>query len=395
MRKFLFVGMLALLFSCANQEPEFLPDSAVAEADTYSDRKIGLSEAENYAHLFFSKLKATKGSDDARFSVDYYIEDGIKTKSTSLPSDTLAYIMNDVDGDGFVLISTTKTVFPILAFSDKGQFNLKEKEGSPVYDEFLSLLDEYYEVHAGEAATTHDVDSFLSTCVVGELAVSSCWHQGDPFNKYVTPEHPGCPAGCVAVATGLAMTYCKPVITYHDEYFDNAEITKAMKNESSIMTKEQAIDRIAKLLYFIGKDLNMNYAVGGSEAYSDDALDLVKKLGYTASSFKSYNIIDIIKEMRDRNSIIYMDGREVGKPGGHAWIVDGYHYCYKVNSGGDGWQTTPSIPDENSEIDENKAFLNCDWGWGGTSNGYYQGEVFDAKYHKFKNMIYFPVVMEY
>ena len=170
MRKFLFVGMLALLFSCANQDPEFLPDSAVAEADTYSDRKIGLSEAENYARLFFGKLKATKGSDDARFSVDYYIEDGIKTKSTSLPSDTLAYIMNDADG---------------------------------------------------------------------------------------------------------------------------------------------------------------------------------------------------------------------------------YRYCYKVNSGGDGWQTTPSIPDENSEIDENKAFLNCDWGWGGTSNGYYQGEVFDAKYHKFKNMIYFPVVTEY
>ena len=393
MKKFLFIGMLALLFSCANQDPEFPPDSAVAEADTYSDRKIGLSEAENYARLFFSKLKATKSGGDAQFSVDYYIEDGIKTKSASLPSDTLAYIMNDVDGDGFVLISTTKTVFPILAFSDKGQFYLKEKEGSPVYDEFLSLLDEYYEVHASEAATTHNVDSFLSTCVVGELAVSSCWHQGDPFNKYVTPEHPGCPAGCVAVAIGLAMTYCKPVITYHDEYFDNAEITKAMKNESSIMTKEQAIDRIAKLLYFIGKDLNMNYAVDGSGASSSSALNLVQKLGYTASSFKSYNIIDIIKEMRNHNSIIYMRGQTVNGTAGHAWIVDEFCYCYKLGEGG--LQVAPGVPNENSEIDESTAFLNCDWGWGGDSNGYYQGEVFDAKYYKFKNMSYFSVVMEY
>ena len=47
-------------------------------------------------------------------------------------------------------------------------------------------------------------------------------------------EYPGCPVGCVGIATGIAMLYCRDSVTISGEYFDLYAIREGMKNGVSL-----------------------------------------------------------------------------------------------------------------------------------------------------------------
>lgn len=44
-----------------------------------------------------------------------------------------------------------------------------------------------------------------------------------------------------------------------------------------------------------------------------------------------------------------------------------------------------------SDVIDGSAFIHCDWGWGGNSNGYYSGAVFNAQGYNFKPSKFFAI----
>lgn len=374
--------VVGLLYSCSNDE--FMTQSDEILSAESMNHRMELSEATDIAESYFNSGQTRSASN---LEVSYVVETGKATKGASSGSDTLAYIFNNGVNDGFVLVATDDRVFPLLAFSDEGHFAYDEND--IVYNEFISKLGDYYEQNSSNDTYDYDIDEFLATCVLQDGILQNSWNQRNPFDKYVIQEHPGCPAGCVAVATGMIMTYCKDALTYHGELFDNIQINEGLTEDKNSPEYITAADRAAKLLYYIGKDVNMNYSPDGSGARSIAALSLLEKEEYNvlSSILNTFDIIDAIDYMED-NCILYIEGRNTNGISAHAWVVDGYAYCYEMREPGE--FGTPDSPFHSEEIDEETAFVHCNWGWGGSYDGFFQGEVFKP-YWGYDNIKYFPV----
>lgn len=338
-----------------------------------------------------------------KLSVDYIISSR-QVKSRSVEGlDTLAYIFNRGCDNGFVLVSVDDRVKPVLAFSETGSFSLEGAHYKMVDDNFLSRLESYYQ-NASESDATYDFsDDFLSSCVICRPQTSRSWSQENPYDKYVVIEHPGCPVGCVAVAVGQIIANCKLDLDYHNENYDFYSINYALYDSETAespfefisnrqiteYTEDEAIDKLAKLLYWIGSDVGMSYQVGGSSAYSSRAWQLVKSLGLEVTSYPlNYTDTDVMNYLL-QNYVIYVDGRWVSNTSsGHAYIIDGGYFCWdNVDLQGN---TISGAERTMKDI-----YVHVDWGMGGEYNGYYCGDVFEVNdYFSYGYMRYFAAKKE-
>lgn len=323
-----------------------------------------------------------------------YVLENNSTRSVAV-MDTLAYVFNYPHDKGFVILSSDRRVYPVLAFSNEGHFSF---DNEIARDNFISNIGSYLSEAAPGSYYEVSPEEF-DGCYVVDPIINFSLNQTSPWDKYVIEEHPGCPAGCVAVATALVMSHSTPVMTYHDIKFNFESIIKALNpsNDDSATsdtnqsvfpwtlepmfptyTYEEAVDYMAKLLYWIGKDVNMTYETDGSFANSRKAYDLLNDLGFNIpSGYAGFDIVKITKYLSD-NHIIYLRGSNLTGGGGHAWVSDACHYCVNLEN-------------ENEILD---TYIRCDWGWGGYCNGYFSGSVFTAGGRKFRPEHYFAVLIE-
>lgn len=306
--------------------------------------------------------------------------------------DTLAYVLNYPNDSGFVIISTDRRVYPVLAFSNDGSFSFENDNAKVNFIDKIGLyIDQNISDHSYEVS-----DSDFSSCYAVEPKVPISLGQKSPWNKYVIQNNPGCLVGCVAVATARVISQSRYMLSYHDSTFHLKSIITAINKEQypspynapkrivginpqPEYTYEQAVDSMARLLYLIGKDVGTEYGENASSAISSKAYSLCKQLYFSIpSGYALFDIKKITQYIKD-NHIIYIDGRNVAGGYGHAWVSDACHFCVNYN--------------DHSQIIE--TYIHCDWGWGGKSNGYYSGSVFETEDHSFRPTWYFAVKREW
>ena len=375
-----------LLFSCSLNEVDTFRENSVGVENYRVSEESALSIAES----MFAEVNRTKS---LSFNVDYILHDGgIATKSAQI--DTLAYIFNVLDDGGFVIVSADARTVPVLAYSETGNFEYEESQEDIVYSNFVSCIDEYIAEVSESRSPSLDLSSDqigIYTYVAPKLYTN--WDQGAPYDKYVIQEYEGCPVGCVAVAIGQIMVYCRHRLDdYHGMTFYLSSINNAFKEASGWgswidedrdnhygprCTYNEAVDYSAKLLYYIGQDVDMSYAPDGSSASNAKALQLFKDLDFMIKEGRltPFSGIDIAHSLDDGH-IVYITGYRPGA--GHAWVVDG---CAYIKYG-----VVAKLQ---------QYYLHCNWGWGGSRNGFYYGEVFKVGSREYGNMSYFSVKIEY
>ena len=357
-------------------------NNLIPKTQNNSANKITEADALDIAGKIFHK---TRSIDD--YSIEYVLNDNSpKTRSMALP-DTLAYILNFGNDNGFAVIATDNRVYPILAFSESGHFGYEENENDPVYVNFISKISDYMSsVDMNNNNIPIPTDTLqLQPMDKKTLLKTKNWSQRHPYDKYVIIEHPGCPVGCVAVAAGQIMANCKDEFVYHDSIFEFKALIEAMDTinyNSTDYTYDTAVDKIALFLYFLGKDLNMRYSPLASAASSQTAFNLMKRLGYTVNEetyYSSYFDVEKTTQLIDENNLIYVDGRVIGNNSeGHAWVVDGY--CLN-------WEYYYDKPATK------KTLFHCDWGWNGDCNGYYLYDLINGQCRNYERLKYFSVKM--
>lgn len=393
MRKFLFLATLLCFCACSKEfEPDYVQNEEINN-EFGTTHKISKSEALKIANLYFDQTQTRSVSP---LTMEYIVNNTV-TRAGSSNADTLAYILNRGADDGFVIVSSDNRVYPILAHSDEGTFEYTK--GDIIDVQFISRLDAYLEENKNSSAKTVTAEDLLG-CVYTYPVLSASWNQRSPWDKYVIREHPGCPAGCVAVAAGMVMTHCKVSHVYHGITFEFARIAQGLKPHSDpdiVVTRiingetqpdkpekvepypfEVALDYAAQLLYWIGKDVNMNYTPTSSWATGISLYYLLKNQGYQLKSndYLAYNVREAVRHL-STNNLILMTGYDTAGRGGHAWVGDGCSYCV-----------------DKLTNDTINAQIHCDWGWGGKSNGYYSGEVFSASSYNFGKVTYLAVGIE-
>lgn len=291
-----------------------------------------------------------------------------------------------IDGTGFVIVSASQSVMPVLAYSFDDNFEMipPVKDILHLYGQVVRATEE------GNAPAdpkgVADWKRYLSeeftpnapkTPTQGPL-LTTRWNQNKYYNTYCPWDAAAggyydyrVPNGCVALACAQIMnyhrfpdqgvggsTYVPPGYprqtvnyTQHHYYWD------AMCNQPTSYACE-----IAKLAWHFGVAIKMGYTPDGSGAQTDDAMhELASRFHYdnninkyeqdlfTSDSASRIQYVNMLKGEVDARRPVYYAG--CSETSCHAYVLDGY---------------------------DNQERFHLNYGWGGASNGFYALQSFTA-----------------
>lgn len=367
----------------------------------------------------------SKSSNANSIKSKYYIEisENSKLKSrNSVDEDVIeVYEVNlkDTNTEGFALISADRRVSGIIAYIPNGSLadtidnkalaqmlklseatyiqsvhgynhlidSLKEKTIDKICQSENISRDEYYkngyiikyttDINLIDNNTTHTKAARLPEpgAIKTQIGphLKTQWDQWAPYNNQVPHFCPGggrAPTGCVATALAQIAAYYKRQPKDNSYYYNYDAMLKYTKIP---YTDQVASNYVSKLMVDIGIGVDMNYACGGSGAYSVDAVNYFsKKFGLSYSLHIGRELVpsDMYNILR-QGRIIYISG--TSSSGAHAWLVDGSYGTSYVMS---------YLKD---------FYVHCNFGWGGSSDGYFC----IYQYHKTSGQKYINIINNY
>ena len=271
------------------------------------------------------------------------------------------YIYNADERQGFVIIAGDDRVSPVLGYSHQGAL-----DGDEMPPALMDMLNSYHlQIEAlGQGAPA--VPNHISGTAIAPL-VTSQWNQGTPYNSMM-PELNGsqCVTGCVTTAMAQIMYYYKwptqasktiPSYTTKTNAIYMPEVNPTLFKWSDMQnnyltnnTTSAAAVAVATLMKHCAQAVQIDFKDGVSSGYSINVLSsLIEYFGYKASG--KYHMRDaysaeqwetlIYNELRNNRPVYYSASK---KSGGHAYVCDGF---------------------------DGNGLFHINWGWGGSSNGYY------------------------
>ena len=286
---------------------------------------------------------------------------------------TYFYIFN-IKPSGFVIIAGDDCIFPILAYSNEGEFEMKDL---PVHvgkwmdmykKEIAYIIGNQIEATAAISLAWEKLLNInperASVFAAVDPLVKTKWNQW-PYYNALCPG--GSPTGCTATAMTQVMKYWNhpdrgsgfhsynhaTYGTLSANFGNTTYLWNQMPNE--INSPNNAV---ATLMYHAGVSVNMGYSPEGSNAHvlsyngsiPDCAEEALKKyFGYRSSlkgiekkNYTDAHWVSLMKTELDQGRPILYAGWS--QTGGHAFICDGY---------------------------DNNNYFHFNWGWGGAYDGYF------------------------
>jgi len=316
-----------------------------------------------------------------------FADDNLKlsyTKRKSANDDNgYYYVFSKENGKGYIIVSgEDRTISPILGYSDDGTFVADELPGN-----MKSWLDNYciqidYLLKNPNVEVKTSARGFATK--VEPLLGNIAWSQRTPFNDncpYDSVNKTRYPAGCVATAMAQIMYFYKwpkkgsgsHGYSWNKKTLsaDFANTTygwdKMLPNYINASASEESRKAAAQLVYHCGVSVDMDYNLNGSSAFLIDAISaLYKYFGYD-NGMKLLNRLyyrtseweTIIKDELDNGRPVFYRGENENEFG-HAFVCDGYNQ--------DG-------------------YFHFNWGWSGTSNGYFLTTALDYDWYDSSTVI--------
>jgi hypothetical protein len=381
----LTVVCLASLISCARINKDSL-DYADRKSDSYSSFIRSYSEAETCAKATIKLLGAeTKGA------LREIVDGGcVITPETKVgEKDTLLYYFNFTDNSGFAIINANKRADPFICVTESGHYYKENGSGIPPVDEYLNHVKEQLRFNPAEIEPdppyipySYEVDVYDGSYI--EPLLKTKWGLSGVYGAY-------CPnglSGCVATAIAQILAYYEypSIITLSTDIWGfmsgtilplNWYLINFHKvNHSTSSACNPVHYQISTLLRDIGENVNMEYGIDESVAFSSDVPAALEHYGYLSDSYTEASI-PIIKASLDNYRPVYMRGWSE-YDGGHAWVADGYKdYRLYRNTYAQAYPA-PGYYLVNTEFIEEVHALHINWGWDGVCNGYFNFNCYDT-----------------
>lgn len=276
---------------------------------------------------------------------------------------TMFYVFNVGNQDGFVIISADDQTQPVLGYSKQGSFDIQT-----ITPEMKWWLDSYETqlkaIREGKAKPAEPTAIHAAI----EPMVTSLWDQGAPYNSLLSTSSSIYVTGCVATAMAQIMYYHKwpeqvtePIPSPDPVMLDLEPTTfnwSLMRNRYNSTDTDDGALEVAKLMKYCGFAAKMDYGVGSSGAQSYDAVEGMRRyLGYDSTLDEviraDYTTAEwdalIYNELAHQRPVLY-GGYSFG--GGHAFVCDGY---------------------------DGNGMYHINWGWNGTSNAYFLLSLLNPK----------------
>ena len=195
------------------------------------------------------------------------------------------------------------------------------------------------------------------------------WNQTAPFNNLIPYSCSNiywtycgkAPTGCTAIAYAQVLAYLAPPSIETSYDLPTLRSTQYHSGYPTMPTQASAT-KVARFVLAVSSWVSTSYACNGSSAPIKNVRGKLDELGIK---------YDYKEENADLSKIAYnikngyphvSSGVDKDKKSGHAWMYEGIH-CYQIgedpNAGKIAFASGKRI------------LLYCNWGWGGSSNGWY------------------------
>lgn len=323
-----------------------------------------------------AKMAAEKVlSSSTRSGMKLTLVNASEVNSTRSAKEPAYYIFNSSEG-GFAIIAASDAAHPVLAYSLEGSFSMDSSMPENLSEWLAEYRSQIEESRRSGGKATDEVKAEWEAILKVNAASSTTvvdlntpeWGQGDPFNRK-------CPkvgkdatlVGCTAVAISEVMAHygypvsgtgnlpayttdggiSVPALELGEEY----KWKDMLPKYKGVSFNAAQADAVSTLCYHIAVMAQANFGVSATGASLDQSIPrLAEYMQYdkgTAKYAKSYLSGDEWKSMLkaevDAGRPVLMSGTS-SAGGSHAFILEGY--------------------------DSADRFL-MNWGWNGTSNGFY------------------------
>lgn len=295
--------------------------------------------------------------------------------------DTILYVVNLGNNDGFMLVSTDTLLPGVMAYIEHG--SLREGEGITSH-ELLHFLDGYKYYYIKEAKTrdglvpgpSGDEPAYPGVWRfdehISEL-ITTDWNQYEPYNQFCfTNSGDQAVAGCIAIAAAQIMAYHRSPNSYNNHIYNWNAI---LQSSTVPLSDTIACVSVANLVHDIGLLVPLSYGIIETSGYSYYLANAWSAMGY---HYRWDNYCDFDSTCVDlrQSRPIYIQGSYYDILGSHthAWVIDGMaiRSCY-----------VPAMSLEGEPLEAKILSYNlyhCNWGLGGGLNGYFVAGAFDQKY---------------
>lgn len=310
--------------------------------------------------------------------------------------DTLLYVFNYENNQGFAVVSANKNKDALLAVTDSGYYDPAIGTDNPGLAMFMDMAETYsledgdYErippttpIPLLQSKTVKDTIEYVNI----PKKINLRWGQDGLYGGFC----PNLISGCANTAAAMAMAYYEypasmdinyegimPFTLMYD-WDDMKEHISGTNYYGTCCTTETHAS-IGYLMRQLGYMSNSNYininnqrATGTTPENIRNTLSL---LGYNVSEIVEHSQSNIINSL-SADRIVLMIGYDSTTGTGHMWIVDGYYklhtieHLYFSNDWGLSWYEAPESPFEKSE-----AYNHINWGYGGIGNGIFNIGVY-------------------
>lgn len=353
MKKLYLLSVFCLVATAALNAQKVTPEEATLVAKNFFYERINQYSPTNYDDISIKSIHQHPKNGEAIY-----------------------YILN-TETNGYIIVSGTKKVRPVLAYSFTSEFD--ELDQPP---QFSAWINQYEKQIQNALNLTYSVPEKislewkrLSTIDQKELTVFSkekeiapllysSWDQGNYYNEMCPddPAGPGgnCLTGCVATAMGQLCYYFRwpdaGTGSYSYELPDYGTISanfgeteynwEGMANEAT-----EPNLAIAELIFHMGVTVDMDYGPDASGMWNHSAANSLKTYfkysPETVYLYRDSTNIDwdsTIVAHLDQKIPMYYAGWSVPNVNGHGFICDGY---------------------------QGEEFFHFNWGWSGSLDGYF------------------------
>lgn len=330
-------------------------------------------------------------------------------KSRSANNDTILYIINEANGNGFVAL-TAGNHPEVLAVSDNGNITNIDSIENPALSLFFESAIDYSAKKIANNSSEGTISPFpYFREELNTLADNSCparcttkWGQQYPEGLYC----PNKTSGCNITAIAQVMCYFGQPASLELTY-ENADTTQIdinwtnLKNYVNSVTwdeynnnifkrpiQRESENTLGKICREFGHRVNASY---GDYGTSSDLEQLAFNVFLAPSSinFTSGRGMPVARNILG-NGILVTQGTGISTAHGvlnpedyahetHTWIIDGFRYrvvehnIYVYNSSTQSYEYS-----EDESYTETIDLQHINWGWNGNNNGYFNTGVFNT-----------------
>jgi hypothetical protein len=402
---------LAALVACTNNDFSEATVNTKPEKPQYDPNRRGYNEAleiaQNSINMLNSNDPTTRAVEPVRTinlknGVKAYRQPVTRSNGTASTNDTLLYVFNFNDDQGFAVVSASRQTDGLIAVTESGYYDPNVPTGNPGFDTYMQMAKTYV---AYKDKTSLEKEKVGSSIRLGpdqpmfmpqydtvfyqkvDRKINVKWGQNGRTGQYC----PNGTAGCSITAAAQIMSYYQHPSTMFLTY-DGCDVGLTSLNWTAMCNhnftnvsynRDEADRQIGRLCRQLGQYSFANYdtITHQTGVATQDIRNTLEYLGYSLGLISDYQYLYYdggysLATILSHGKLIYMSGFNSDNVG-HAWVVDG---CYYVKCN---YNLMCSYDGVNWFLDHVMyTYRTChnhiNWGWDGMQNGYFESTVLNA-----------------